>query len=178
MHSKQFEKIFENLNYCTKCGSKEIYPVSKNSLKCNNCDHNPFINPAVGVGAIIFNDKQELLLTIRKNNPQKGMYDFAGGFVEPFETAEKSIKREISEELNLDFLNPKILFTLHSFYVWSEITIPILDIFFEGEIKDFSKIKASDDVQSFEFVNLNTFDVEKIGLSGAKQAIIKLKKDL
>ncbi len=55
----------------------------------------------VGVGGILLKDGKILLIK-RKNEPGKGLWSVPGGLVEPGETLEKAIRREIREETGLD----------------------------------------------------------------------------
>lgn len=58
----------------------------------------------VGVGALIFNDKGQLLLTLRgkKAKNERGKWEIPGGAVEFGETFQEAIKREIQEELGVE----------------------------------------------------------------------------
>lgn len=58
----------------------------------------------VGVGALIFNDKDELLLTKRgeKAKNERGKWEIPGGAVEFGETIANALKREIKEELDIE----------------------------------------------------------------------------
>ncbi|WP_085829344.1 NUDIX domain-containing protein [Clostridium massiliodielmoense] len=63
----------------------------------------------VGVGAVIINEKNQILLLLRNKEPEKGCWSIPGGKVEMFETLEDAIKREIKEEVNLDIEIVKLL---------------------------------------------------------------------
>lgn len=47
----------------------------------------------VGVGAIILNENNEILLLLRERPPEAGCWSIPGGKVDLFETIEDSIKR-------------------------------------------------------------------------------------
>ncbi len=51
--------------------------------------------------ALILNEKNQLLVTRRKQDPFKGTLDLPGGFAEPGEGIEQSLIREIKEELEI-----------------------------------------------------------------------------
>ncbi|MCD6523324.1 MAG: NUDIX domain-containing protein [Candidatus Diapherotrites archaeon] len=55
----------------------------------------------VGVGALIFNDKNELLMLLRKKAPEKGKWMIPGGRVEFNERLADAITREVEEELGV-----------------------------------------------------------------------------
>ncbi|WP_229106294.1 NUDIX domain-containing protein [Paenibacillus sp. 1001270B_150601_E10] len=58
--------------------------------------------PRVGVGAVIINDQDEILLVLRNRNPEKGMWSIPGGKVDPYESLEHCVMREVQEEVNLE----------------------------------------------------------------------------
>ena len=71
-------------------------------VRCQACHMELYFNPGTAVCALLTNDKDELLVVIRAHEPEKGMWDLPGGFVDPGETAEQAVHREISEELNIE----------------------------------------------------------------------------
>ena len=58
--------------------------------------------PIVGVGAIIFNDENQILLIQRGQEPLKGEWSLPGGALELGETLEQGIGREVREETGLE----------------------------------------------------------------------------
>ncbi len=58
--------------------------------------------PQVGVGVMILNDKNEVLLGLRKNAHGEGSWCFPGGHLEFGETIFETARRETKEECNLD----------------------------------------------------------------------------
>lgn len=58
--------------------------------------------PRVGVGALIQNDRGEVLLTLRKRAPEAGCWSITGGKVEFMETLHETAIREAREESGLD----------------------------------------------------------------------------
>lgn len=63
----------------------------------------------VGVGAVILNEKNEILLLLRKRNAEANHWSIPGGSVEFNETIEDAIKREVQEEISVKINIVKLL---------------------------------------------------------------------
>ena len=81
--------LLEKFEYCPVCGSSHFEKDTQKSKKCSNCGFEYFMNPAAAVVAFITNDKGELLVEKRNNEPAKGTLDLPGGFADVLETAEE-----------------------------------------------------------------------------------------
>lgn len=55
----------------------------------------------VGTGAVILNDEGQVLLVLRKKDPEIHKWSIPGGKVDPFETLEHTVVREVEEETGL-----------------------------------------------------------------------------
>jgi 8-oxo-dGTP diphosphatase len=64
--------------------------------------HEEMPRPRVGVGVLILNNKNEVLLGLRKASHGTGEWCFPGGHLEFGETIFETAKREVKEETNLD----------------------------------------------------------------------------
>ena len=153
-------KVFK---YCPRCGSMEFISDSFKSLKCNKCGLHFFVNSSAAVAALITNDKNELLFTVRAFEPCKGMLDLPGGFVDPGETVEDSLYREIKEELNLDIQEVSYFSSFPNEYLFSGLTVFTIDLAMICKVTDFSTIRSADDVADFIFISPDNIDYSRIG---------------
>jgi NAD+ diphosphatase len=89
--------------FCGSCGSPTALKPGERALECIACGHlsYPRISPAVIV-AVVRND-QILLARARRFPP--GMYSVLAGFVEPGETLEECVRREVMEETGIEVTN-------------------------------------------------------------------------
>ncbi|MDO3413196.1 NUDIX domain-containing protein [Saccharibacillus sp. CPCC 101409] len=55
----------------------------------------------VGTGAVIRNEDDRVLLVLRRKDPESGKWSIPGGKVDPFETLESAVVREVEEETGL-----------------------------------------------------------------------------
>ena len=60
------------------------------------------LKPMVGVGIIILNDDNEVLMTQRISSHGKGEWSFPGGHIDFGETIVEAARREVKEETDLD----------------------------------------------------------------------------
>jgi len=58
-------------------------------------------NPLVGVGAVIVDDRERVLLIQRGTEPMKGRWSIPGGLLDLGETLVDGVKREVAEETGL-----------------------------------------------------------------------------
>ena len=168
------EDLLRELVYCPKCGSKHFNKIELRAKKCDDCGFIYYKNAAAAVAAFCVNDKGELLMTRRAFNPSKGMLDLPGGFVDFEETAEEALALEIREELGVDIISSKYLFSFPNKYSFSEMTVCTLDLFFLVTLDSFN-LSPGDDVCDALFVDVNTLSIDAIGLDSIKKAVSRFK---
>jgi NAD+ diphosphatase len=90
--------------YCSKCGTKTKSSEKERAKICENCNliSYPRISPAV-IAAVIKENK--ILLAKASRFKNRNMYSVLAGFVEPGETLEECVKREIKEEVDIEVEN-------------------------------------------------------------------------
>ncbi len=163
--------------FCPSCGKQMLKPESVKSFQCKACGFLFFINCASAAIAVILDDKNRVLTTIRAHDPAKGTLDLPGGFSEPGEGIEEALTREIKEELNLDVISMRYLCSFPNTYPYKQVTYPITDMAFVCKVKTFDTITAMDDVAGFKFLALNTLDISAFGMESARKTLSFLKRD-
>lgn len=117
-HSEISEGCFELVNkavqvmewdrtnqFCSRCGTKTLQKPGERGKECPACGElfYPRISPAV----IVLIRKGHEILLARSPNFLPGMYSLVAGFVEPGESAEAAVSREVWEEVGLKIKNIK-----------------------------------------------------------------------
>ncbi len=92
--------------YCYTCGTRLIqqYIEEENKTRkyCPSCRKPIYENPIPSTAVVAINDKNELLLVLRKVEPKAGQWCLPGGYLEMEETPENGSLRELKEETGLE----------------------------------------------------------------------------
>ncbi len=88
-----------NHQYCGRCGSKTYTKDNERAKACRECKlmNFPRLSPAV----IMAVEKGDKLLLARSAHFPTGLYSVLAGFVEPGETIEECVVREVREEVGI-----------------------------------------------------------------------------
>ena len=140
-----------NNKFCSICGSKTIVSEAGFVIKCIDQDcqasHFPRTDPAM---ITLISYENEILLARSPRFPEK-MYSTLAGFVEPGETLEQAVSREVFEEVGVKVKN----ITYFGSQPWPFPASLMLGFFAEAEEKslhiDFNEIE---DAQWFSIKNV------------------------
>jgi ADP-ribose pyrophosphatase YjhB (NUDIX family) len=141
-------RLFE---HCPRCGHPQRPPEDvrpDGPFRCTACGLTLFFNPAGAVAALIVRDDDGRALFIRRaKEPGRGKLAMAGGFVDPGESAEQALVREVREETGLDVRGLEYLTSHANRYHYAGVTYHTLDLFFVARVTDADRAGAGDDVQ-------------------------------
>lgn len=89
--------------FCGRCGAQTTYHAHDRARVCPACGltQYPRLSPAIIVAVLRGNQ----ILLARSHRHPPGRYSVLAGFVEPGETLEECVAREVKEEVNLDVEN-------------------------------------------------------------------------
>lgn len=164
--------------YCPACGQRGFSPSETaveppENLSCSRCGFLFFLNAGASVIALIEKEPGVLLMTRRKKEPAAGTLDLPGGFVDPRETAEEALRREIWEECGLTvtycFLQEK---TYWNEYQYGGLTYYTLDLVFRCTVQDWSQLVVTDreEVDTL-LVPVSSLDIQTIGLQSVRKVV-------
>lgn len=166
------------LKYCPKCGSEKFLVSGERSLKCGACGFHYFVNSAAAVAALISNKQGKLMLVTRGVEPDYGKLDLPGGFVDPMESAEQAIMRELEEELGLKVTNLKYLTSAPNEYIFSDFKVFTLDMAFAVEVETIENLNAMDDILAYRFYSEEEIDYNEIPAPSIKSFVKKYFRNL
>jgi len=169
---KHTNNIPEELHYCPKCSAQKFKRVMPKNLLCGHCGFELFMNASAAVCALITDDMNRLLVTVRGHRPAQGKLDLPGGFVDPGETAENAIRREVKEELGLDVEKPSYFCSeANSSYPYGGVNYQTLDLAFTCQVRTPSLARAADDVQAVQFVSLERIELQDFGFISIRKIV-------
>jgi ADP-ribose pyrophosphatase YjhB (NUDIX family) len=154
--------------HCLLCGGKLL--VKETYFECSQCGHHIYNSPAPCNAVIIENNNGEILLVKRKIDPKKGYWDLPGGFIQPNEAFETSVKREIKEELGIEIEVKQIIGVYHDEYLFQNVFQPTLGIVVSAKILN-GKLSASDDISSYKFFPKTEVLKQKIAFKSIAQGL-------
>ena len=159
--------------YCPKCGSSNFKENNDKSKSCSECSFNYYFNSSAAVVAVIENNKGEILVCRRANDPAKDTLALPGGFIDMYETAEEAACREIKEETRLIVTSIEYLFSIPNIYLFSDFEVHTVDMFFKCKVDDFRELEAQDDVSELFFISPNELNPSDFGLISLRKGIEK-----
>lgn len=165
------EHPLNRFNYCPVCGSKHFYVYDEKAKKCADCHFIYYFNPSAAVACFIRNPHGELLFVRRAAEPAKGTLDLPGGFVDPYESAEDAVRREVREETQLEISEIRYLFSIPNIYRYAGFDVHTVDLFYECMMPDFSMAVAEDDADDIVISKPENTHPEDFGLDSIKRGV-------
>lgn len=165
--------LLDKFRYCPVCGSDEFLEHTAKSKKCAKCGFEMFMNPSSATAALIVDERGRVLVVRRSMEPAKGTLDLPGGFCDIGETSEEGVKREVMEETGLMVTSVKFLFSLPNTYLYSDLNIPTIDMFYLCTVENTAGAEAHDDAAEAIWVPINELEPEKFGLQSIGKGVAK-----
>jgi len=89
--------------YCSRCGTKNELKISERAKICPACNALSF--PRISPAVIVLVERGSKVLLARAARFTQNWYSVLAGFVEPGETLEDVVRREVKEETGIDVKN-------------------------------------------------------------------------
>jgi NAD+ diphosphatase len=150
------------LRYCPKCGAAALRLMGGKLLRCGACGVELYLNAAASVAALIEDAQGRLLVTVRGKEPGKGLWDLPGGFVDPGESAEEALRREVREEVGLDIEAMQYLNSYPNSYNYMGVRYATIDLGFLCRARDPGKATPVErDIEAVRFVRASEIDLHQ-----------------
>ena len=105
--AQQICQWYRDHQYCGKCGDKAIELEGDRAMYCERCAVSSY--PRLSPSIIVLVHRGAEVLLARNHNFPEGMYSTLAGFVDPGESIEETVVREVREEVGLKVGNLEYL---------------------------------------------------------------------
>lgn len=148
--------------HCPLCAKQSFERLDSKEYECQNCGFNYFHNVAAAVCAII-RCEDEILFTYRAKDPGQGKLDLPGGFVDPNESLEQALHRELSEELGLAQCSLSYFCSYPNTYHYKNVDYFTTDICFVVTLLNKPLLtKDDDEILDVKWISLNDIKLDDL----------------
>ena len=166
-----------SFSYCPRCGQQGLEHIHGRAIHCPSCDLTYFHNVASAVACFVLDEAGRILAVRRARDPEKGTLDLPGGFVDPEETVDDAVRRELREETGLEATEVRLLFSIPNVYPYSGVDVYTADLFYLTRVKSFDGATAMDDAGELVIVNPADLRPEAFGLRSIRAGIERIVAD-
>ena len=159
--------------YCPRCGAGGLEFNAINRFTCGSCGFLFYQNTATATGVIlsVTDHNDDILFLRRAVDPQKGMLDFPGGFVEPGESVESALAREVQEEIGCSVGELAFLCSAPNRYTHRDVTYPTCDLVFTGRVDTRPSWFDRGEIEEIVVIPRGSIDVEAIAFPSLRAAM-------
>lgn len=110
-------------------------------------------------------------------DPAKGLLALPGGFVDPGESLEEALLREINEEIGLSISNPRYLTSHPNPYTYAGLTRPVCDVFFLADTASFDVTLQQEEIAGWEFRRPEKINPAELAFDSMRHALAVFLKN-
>lgn len=92
--------VLRGWRFCPRCRAELLHHGSK--VECPECRFERWANALPAVAALVVDGKGRFLLARRAHEPDAGLWDTLGGFLDEDEHPEAGLRREVREEAGVE----------------------------------------------------------------------------
>lgn len=161
----------EHFSHCPRCGRAAQPTAPDSPFRCAACGFTLFFNAASAVAALVERADGRVLFIRRAKNPGRGLLGLPGGFVDPGESAEEALRREVREEVGIELERVTYLTSHANEYLYAEVTYSTLDLFYVARTADPDRAQPLDAVDGVEWADPALVAPESIAFASMRRAI-------
>jgi ADP-ribose pyrophosphatase YjhB (NUDIX family) len=140
--------ILAGWQHCPRCASP--LEGEETRLSCPSCGSTYYAHSAPAVSALVVNDDGRVLLARRAFEPDAGLWDTPGGFLEEGEDPRAGIRRELLEETGLEVEPASFLGVYMDTYGEGPAVASVLNLVWEARIVS-GEMAPADDVSELRW---------------------------
>ena len=157
--------------YCPSCAAPFAEGPAGQPLRCGTCGFTYYFNTTCATAAMLIKPDGQALFIRRAKDPAKDKLALPGGFVDEGETAEAGVRREFVEEVGFAPGGIDFLCSHPNFYLYKDVTYPVLDFFFVARASGGEVPEALDGVASVHWLDPLTIEPEQIAFPSLRYAL-------
>jgi ADP-ribose pyrophosphatase YjhB (NUDIX family) len=159
---------FDSWAQCPVCGGP-LGPGDGGAARaCPRCGFEVYDNPAPTASALVVRDDM-LMLTRRAHEPRAGWWDLPGGFMDPGETPEQTVVRELTEETGLTVEVGELVGVFPDDY--GENGIPTINLFYRATVAGGDE-RPADDVTEIGWFEPASIDPASLAFACCRDALV------
>ncbi len=167
----------QQLHHCGACGSVNLGFDGLKEHRCGDCGWIYFGNPAAAAAALLWYNG-ELLMVRRGREPGIGLLDLPGGFIDPDESAEQALSRELHEELRLNLSEFSYFGSFSNRYRYAAIEYTVVDMVFSAILIEKPTWHDSEELDGICWRDPRTLSDTEIAFPSVRNCLIELNTSL
>lgn len=157
--------------FCPACGGPRAEFVPLRPFRCDSCGHTSFFGPVAAVAAIVTDADGKVLLIRRARDPARGKLGMPGGFIDPGESSEEAVRREVLEEVGLPVVSMRYLTSAPNLYVYRGLELPVLDVFYVVEVAHRDVTATDGEVTGWLWTELSDAVLDQMAFTSNRVAL-------
>jgi ADP-ribose pyrophosphatase YjhB (NUDIX family) len=159
---------FDAWTVCPVCGGPLGAGSAGSARSCPACGLAVYDNPSPTASGLVVRDGR-VMLTRRAHEPYAGWWDLPGGFMDPDETPEQAVRRELLEETGLEVAVGGLVGVFPDTY--GADGTPTINLFYHAEAIAGDE-RPADDVTEIGWFEPGRIDPAELAFACCREALV------
>jgi 8-oxo-dGTP diphosphatase len=124
--------VLDGWMFCPRCAAELSHAEGR--VECGSCGFVQYANPVPAVAALVVDDGGRLLLARRAHDPDAGLWDTPGGFLDEGEEPLDALRRELREEAGVEIETGEFVGMHLDHYGGHDEGTPVLNLVWKARI--------------------------------------------
>ena len=155
---------------CPRCRAALPPRETLRAIECAACGFCLYFNVGLAVAGFLLDAQGQALFLRRAREPSKGKLGLPGGFVDPGESAEAALHREVDEETGLTLTRIAFLASFPNTYPYRGILYPTVDLYFLAAAQGALRLQPRE-VEAVLWRDPATLDLSEVAFDSLRAAL-------